>query len=571
MLKAVWQMIVEYLLHRLENLRSRTALQASRRAKGLTCEARRQAREWRRGRWFWKPALLVFLLAFSHSSLASAQAVPAWVGEFKTVASQLGSSRLPEVVQRFETLWKNHPQEPALANAIGGALDSAGYHQAATEWYQRALKLDPTFAPAWNNLGLNYASLKLYRRAVEPLKKAAELDPQNERPFYNLGLVQLQLRDFEKAAASFRRAHVLKPLGQDPLTRLAYANFRARRNEQGLRALNAFLGLPGDRQESLLTAVRLLNEVGLHPEALALLREDGTVNQRSVSLQFEECRTIFFLGRYEEAVKCLQGREAGLGPDVRYRLLLGSAQALAGDLPASVQSLQTAVRLAPREPEAYYRLSMVFMAGFRDREAEDTLKAGLAEVPHSSLLWNGLATLYEIVGRHSLAIDCLQRSLNIQPSQADTWGKLGELYTQSGEFDKAQQAFQKAIQQGAAAQTQALYADLLIRLRRLQEAQQVLARAKPKLEVPELNISLGKLHLANQNFAEAEKAFRRVLELAPQEGAVHYLLARTLKHQGKDGEARQEFDQAARLKDHERQRKIWRKMLMPVDPSSAIE
>jgi Flp pilus assembly protein TadD len=111
----------------------------------------------------------------------------------------------------------------------------------------------------------------------------------------------------------------------------------------------------------------------------------------------------------------------------------------------------------------------------------------------------------------------------------------------------------------------------LIRLRRLQEAQQVLARAKPKLEVPELNISLGKLHLANQNFAEAEKAFRRALELAPQEGAVHYLLARTLKHQGKDGEAGQEFAQAARLKDQERQRKIWRKMLMPVDPSSAIE
>ncbi len=60
---------------------------------------------------------------------------------------------------QFDALRKSEPQDFVLSNAIGAALDSTGHHREATEWYQRALDLNPRFAPACNNLALNYIAL----------------------------------------------------------------------------------------------------------------------------------------------------------------------------------------------------------------------------------------------------------------------------------------------------------------------------------------------------------------------------------------------------------------------------
>src|SRR5207253_897839 len=176
---------------------------------------------------------------------AFAQAPPPWVGKYQEAVNLLRGGNLAAATEAFERLWKANPQQYSLANAIGTALDSAGHHQEATDWYKRAIELNPQFTSAYNNLGLNYAAQKDFASAQEALETATRTDPGNEGAFYNLGLLQLQMDQFRQAVQSFRRAHELKPGDPDPLVRLAYASFRSGQRADGLRAIDALLGLPG--------------------------------------------------------------------------------------------------------------------------------------------------------------------------------------------------------------------------------------------------------------------------------------------------------------------------------------
>jgi len=92
-------------------------------------------------------------------SLTKAQSPPPWTEKFQQAFGQLREGNIVVANHQFDALRKSEPQDFVLSNAIGAALDSTGHHREATEWYQRSLDLNPRFAPACNNLALNYIAL----------------------------------------------------------------------------------------------------------------------------------------------------------------------------------------------------------------------------------------------------------------------------------------------------------------------------------------------------------------------------------------------------------------------------
>jgi Flp pilus assembly protein TadD len=52
------------------------------------------------------------------------------------------------------------------------------WREAAFRW-QQAVELDPTYAEAWNNLGIGYEQLGRFDDARKAYEKALEIDPAN--------------------------------------------------------------------------------------------------------------------------------------------------------------------------------------------------------------------------------------------------------------------------------------------------------------------------------------------------------------------------------------------------------
>jgi len=105
-------------------------------------------------------------------------------------------------------------------NSAGSAvmLNKTGiaYHQMlqldlAERYYRLALRVDPKYPEAVNNLGTVFYAKKSYRRAVNQYKKALRLNDRSASMWSNLGTGYFARKEYGRAAEAFQTALMLDP------------------------------------------------------------------------------------------------------------------------------------------------------------------------------------------------------------------------------------------------------------------------------------------------------------------------------------------------------------------------
>jgi tetratricopeptide (TPR) repeat protein len=110
-----------------------------------------------------------------------------------------------------ETYQLGPKDSPVLANKTGIAYHQLLELNAAKQWYEKAIKLNPKYAEAINNLGTVYYAAKSYRRAVNQYKKALAITPDSATMVSNLGNAYFARKNYSEAQAAFDRAVQLDP------------------------------------------------------------------------------------------------------------------------------------------------------------------------------------------------------------------------------------------------------------------------------------------------------------------------------------------------------------------------
>lgn len=239
--------------------------------------------------------------------------------------------------------------------------------------------------------------------------------------------------------------------------------------------------------------------------------------------------------------------------NLSHLLLLGSAEALAGDLPNAIGVLQHAIERFPNDDHAYYRLALVFSLGRRDREAQDVLATGLKMAPHSPLLLYGQAVIAESMGLYDDAVRLSKQSIVEKAEQPDAWGLMGSAYVRLGRLDEALGAFEEALQYGADTHVRVNYAECLLRMDRTDAAAAQLSELQRKEpNNPEVLRGVGKLYRAKGEFAKAEPVLQRAVELDPNDSEAHFAFAETLRHLGRLQSAKKEYAEFQRTKNASR-------------------
>lgn len=90
------------------------------------------------------------------------------------------------------------------------------YHQMlelglAEKYYKLAIKANPHYAEAVNNLGTVYYARKSYRRAIVQYKKALRMNPKSASFWSNLGVGYFARKDYKRAADAWQEALTLDP------------------------------------------------------------------------------------------------------------------------------------------------------------------------------------------------------------------------------------------------------------------------------------------------------------------------------------------------------------------------
>jgi tetratricopeptide (TPR) repeat protein len=113
----------------------------------------------------------------------------------------------------------------------------------AIDAYRRVVVIDPTYAAAWNNLGLLLHRMGQYDEARTAYDTAVAQDPECAEAAYNLGSLAEDCGDAETAIVHYRRALEVSADYADAHFNLAAALARTGRNAEAIRHWQRYLEL----------------------------------------------------------------------------------------------------------------------------------------------------------------------------------------------------------------------------------------------------------------------------------------------------------------------------------------
>ncbi len=107
--------------------------------------------------------------------------------------------------------YRSAGESAVLWNKIGIAYHQLGQLNAAKKSYERAIKLDKTYADAVNNVGTIFYAQKHYRTAIARYLKAISLSPDSASFWSNLGTAYYARGRFEEMTKAYTRALQIDP------------------------------------------------------------------------------------------------------------------------------------------------------------------------------------------------------------------------------------------------------------------------------------------------------------------------------------------------------------------------
>jgi Flp pilus assembly protein TadD len=193
--------------------------------------------------------------------------------------------------------------------------------------------------------------------------------------------------------------------------------------------------------------------------------------------------------------------------------------ALLDDLPDADHWMTLAVRMDPKDAEAWYGLGRIRYTQQRFQEAANCFERALVLNPRSAKVENNLGLSYEGLNRTEVAIAAYRNAIEWQ---------------QGSPHPSEQPLLNLGI--------------VLLHQGKLPEAEQLLTQAAA-IAPRDSNIreQLGHLYLQTKELPKAQMQFEQAIALSPKNPALHFLLGRVYRAEGEDEKAKAEFARSEAL------------------------
>jgi Flp pilus assembly protein TadD len=157
-----------------------------------------------------------------------------------------------------------------------------------------------------------------------------------------------------------------------------------------------------------------------------------------------------------------------------------------GEYAEAEQAYLQAREKDPDNPDIRFRLSTLYIQMGRYKEAAGLLEALVAEFPENSMLRNNLAWVYatgDEMKNGKLALRHAREALLTSPYDPAMWNTLAEAYYMSGQYDKALQASDQALDlltlQNVSEKAQTPFKDQNAKIKRAAESYKILFKINP--------------------------------------------------------------------------------------------
>lgn len=362
--------------------------------------------------------------------------------------------------------------DPGALNNLGVLYFRKGVFDEAIKQFKEALKIDPRFELARENLLYLFSETKMEDPDVSRWKKEVEEDPANMEALLRLGVSYQNMGWLDEAAKTLGQV-----VGKNPEHYMARIHFGSVLKAQGLyqQALEHFLSAADNVSKSAVFHTDLgeiYYNLGRTDEAILELRT-------AIKLDADYWRSHFLLsfaygdiGHYQDALEesrvasklnpSFQNTEANLalsdedGQGLRSQgqeipslestaFTLGTAYRERGYLPEALKEFRKALQDMQEKDRVYIEMAKVHIAEKDGIEALAFLLKALEDNPVNPEAYLLCGTIYHEAAEYRKAAICYLQAFRLNTADPDTMNNLGTLLYQTGLVEEAERMFKKGL------------------------------------------------------------------------------------------------------------------------------
>lgn len=154
-------------------------------------------------------SLFFLMLIMSCATFSTESSIQNSAAHYKIGASYYSEGKIQQAFVEFQHAYELNPQNKEALYGIG-IIYLLDFDETlkAIDFFQRAVKIDPAYSDAYNNLGYAHANIGKFEDAIPFYKKAVSnlFYATPEKAFVNMGKAYYRLGRYDEAAVAFKEA-----------------------------------------------------------------------------------------------------------------------------------------------------------------------------------------------------------------------------------------------------------------------------------------------------------------------------------------------------------------------------
>jgi len=463
----------------------------------------------------------------------------------------------------FEKALSLKNDEVTAHTYLGIIADRAGDLKEAERHFAAAVKAQPNSASARNNYGAILMRTGRQSLAAVEFEKSLKLDPDQPNALVNLAQIRFAggtPDDLRSSAELFKRALSIRPDVEISraltVISLRLRNYPAASSYyQNYAPLAAGTGTPAQAPAARAELGAALFEAGLLKEAEAELTAAINLNPTDTDSVVRLARVYLALKEIPAAGRTLEASVARGDDPAPVYALLADVYEQSGHLENAIPAMRLAIQRDPQSEKYRFAYAVLLTNSNAPGAAIIRLEESLKSFPSSSRLWFALGFANFKLDKNEEAERALRKATVLDPNFAPAFAYLGLIRARTGAYGEAISLYQDAIRADSKlAVVHHLIADAM--LKQNADAGVIEKHLRQSVELDPTftpsRLSLGKLFMRSQRWADAVSEFEQVVKLDPSVPETYYQLGLAYGRLKRAGDAQAAMATFKRLSEAEK-------------------
>jgi tetratricopeptide (TPR) repeat protein len=456
------------------------------------------------------------------------------------------------IVQKVLAAAPNNPTAQTLAGIVAEKQNDL---PRAEKYFARAARLSPASAETRNNYGVILLKQNKKTEAAREFSASLKINPAQKSALLNLAQIRFAENNFSAAGELFEKALAIAP--ETEIARaLVVIALHAKDAARAAEKYRQYAELVKENAPNPSARAELgagLLESGLTAEAVTELEAALAADDGNVEVLTALGQAYLKQKNIKQAGRLLESAVARGLDDARIYAALTDVYEAGGYLENAIPAMRRAIEKEPRNEFYRVRYGLLLIDSKAPAAAVIRLGEAARDFPNSAKILLALGIAEQADGKPVDAQNSFEKALKIEPNSVPILAYLALIMDEKGQFDETVSVTERAL---AVEETNPvlhyLLADTLLKMPDGDPAQaEKHFRRAIQLDsnLTQAHLSLGRL-LARQNrWAEAVAEFETSVRLAPDLAEAQYQLGRALARVKRAEDSNKAFEKFKKLNE----------------------